>query len=71
MRIVWLMPDGSKRVTTPGSPMLDGETERAYLDRVAARTKEALPDLKDAMRLPNITDAEHAEMRKTRREAQK
>lgn len=65
-RIAWKMPDGSIRVTTPADSMLQGETEDAYLDRIAKRTQEVLADLKDAVRMPNITAEEHAEMRKAR-----
>lgn len=65
-RIVWKMPDGSFRYTTPAAPFLDGETELAYLSRVAARAKTSLPDLKDAVRQPDISDAEHAAIRSNR-----
>jgi hypothetical protein len=65
-RIVWKMPDGSLRITTPAEPRIEGETEDAYLDRVAERTKEVLQDLEGAVRLANITAEEHAEMRRVR-----
>jgi len=62
MKIVWQMPDGSIRITTPCAVRIDGEAESAYLDRVAARTQSALPDLSGAVRLQDMTDAEHSSL---------
>lgn len=44
-RIIWQAPDGSIAVSIPCSPVRDGETETAYLERVAARVKNATPSL--------------------------
>jgi hypothetical protein len=38
-RIVWQRSDGSIEISTPAAPMLKGETEDQYLDRVAARIR--------------------------------
>jgi hypothetical protein len=68
-RIVWQLPDGSKRYTTPAAPMLEGETEEAYLNRVAMRTRSVLADLKDAVRIADISAEEHAAIRLARSDA--
>lgn len=65
-KIAWKMPDGSVSVTTPCGPMLFGESEEAYLDRIAALTQAKVPDLKGAVRIGNITTEEHAKMRAER-----
>lgn len=69
-RIVWKMPDGSTRYTTPSAEMLTGETEDQYLDRIAVRTKAQVPDLANAVRMPNITAEEHAAIRSSRGESE-
>lgn len=57
--IVWELADGSLSFTAPGGglPVLPGETEAAYLDRVASATQEAVPLLAGATRRPNIDPA--------------
>lgn len=52
-RILWQMPGGVIAVTVPCAPMQDGESETAYLDRIAAKAKP-----EGAVRLPNIDTAD-------------
>lgn len=57
-RIVWQSPDGSLRITVPVEPPLEGESESAYLDRIALRTLNAVPSLADCVRLPDVDASE-------------
>jgi hypothetical protein len=46
LRLVWLAPDGTVRVSVPATPRLSGEeADAAYIARVAARLQEATPSL--------------------------
>lgn len=65
-RIVWQLPDGTLRFTTPAAPIEEGESEATYLTRVAERTKAALPELASAVRMADITAEEHAEIKRQR-----
>lgn len=56
-RIIWEAPDGSILVTIPVEPMLDGEPEGMYLDRVALRAQNADPRLADCTRRPDVEAA--------------
>lgn len=42
--IVWENGDGTIAITHPLEPMLDGETETDYLDRIAAKLQTEIPD---------------------------
>lgn len=54
-RIVWKMPNGGIAFTTPGDthPRLEGESEDAYLDRIAELTRK-INGWHDWVRLPNV-----------------
>lgn len=67
-RIVWKHPDGTVEISVPCAPMLEAETENAYLDRIARRTKAAVPHLANAVRIADISDAEHKSMDRSSRE---
>ncbi len=54
LRIVWKMADGSIVVTTPCADLLPNESESAYLDRIALKLREDVPDFASAIRLDNI-----------------
>lgn len=69
MRIVWRKPDGSLVITIPASPRRDGESDEAYLDRVAARVLEATPSLRDAERVRDIATADLLPIDRTFRDA--
>ena len=68
MKIVWKMPDGFVRVSTPSVPKPTAESENAYLLRIAARIVEAKPGLRVAQRF-FIPDEAHNGMDKIFREA--
>lgn len=52
-RIAWKMPNGKVAFTTPAESMLKGETEDAYLDRIAEKTMDK-QGWWDWERLPNV-----------------
>jgi hypothetical protein len=56
-RIIWTKPSGEVVVTVPCAPMLEGETEQEYLDRVAARAQAADPTLADCTRAATVENA--------------
>lgn len=58
-RLVWKKPDGSIAFTVPVEPARAGESEAAYLDRIAARCLASDPGLAGATRLP---DHDHADL---------
>lgn len=43
-RIIWKRPDGGVSITVPCEQMLETETEKEYLDRIAAKLREKHPD---------------------------
>jgi len=53
-RILWQAPEGSVLVTVPCEPMRPGETESAYLDRIAQHAVGADPSLAACTRLPDV-----------------
>ena len=67
MRIVWKLPDGSIQITKPYSPRNSGETEAAYLDRIATRVKAAVPALANAVRVADISTEDHMSLDRTQR----
>lgn len=69
MRIVWRKPDGSLVITIPASPRRDGESDEAYLDRVAARVLETTPSMRDAERVRDIATADLLPIDRTFRDA--
>jgi hypothetical protein len=69
MRIVWRLPDGSIVITVPASPRRDGESDDAYLDRIAARVQEATPSMRDAERVRDIATADLLPVDRTFRDA--
>lgn len=57
-RIMWRKPNGHLLVSTPTEPILEGESEGQYLDRVALRAQNADPNLSDCVRLADVEQEE-------------
>lgn len=57
-RIIWQMPDGTLRITSPVRPRAEGQTEDEWLDAIAADTQRKDPELQVATRLPNVEFAD-------------
>lgn len=56
-RIVWLAADGSLRITIPCEPLLPGESETMYLDRIALAAQTADPGLQECSRAADVDAA--------------
>lgn len=55
-RIIWKRPDGGVSITVPCEELLEKETEKEYLDRIAAKLREKHPDANGNLS-PTIPDS--------------